>query len=98
MKFFFNWIMPKTARANSTINPITNTVEGIPSTIKLMVLPKVKLAINTIFIIVEVCQNLKFIIPKNQITEFPKYRIIIALKIFVKSIVSTLKSKISGRT
>lgn len=67
-------------------------MDGSPSNTKLNSLPKAKLPMKTILINVANVQNLGLNIPIIQIADIPRYNPIIALKIFVKLIVSTLMS------
>ena len=70
---------------------------GTPSTTMLTNLPSVNPPIKVILVIVAVTHNLELIMPIIQIMHMPRYKPIIALKIFARLIVSTLKSNSNGR-
>lgn len=70
---------------------------GTPSIARLANLPSASPPIKVTLVIVAVTQNLDLIMPIIQITDMPRYKPIMALKIFTRLIVSTLKSKSKGR-
>ena len=95
--YLFKFFIPQRARVNSSASPIRNEIDGIPSIIKLIILPNAKPIIKNTFEIVAIRQWDGLKIPINQSTTIPKYNPIMALKTCFKSIDSTLKSKNLGR-
>ena len=91
-RYFFIFFIPQKAKDNSKKSPAKKYNEGSPSNTKLNNLPNAKPPIKTILVNVAMVQNLGLIIPINQIVDVARYNPIIALKIFVKLIVSTLIS------
>lgn len=91
-EYFIKFFIPQKANVNSKISPHKKKIEGIPSNTKLKILPNAKPPIKKIFVKVAANQNFGFAIPNVQIAAIPKYKPIVALKIFVKLMVSTLMS------
>ena len=78
--------------------PTMKSVDGKPSNTILSKRPKPKLPIKAMFNTVAVSQYFSSCIPFISIADMPKYSTIKTLKILVKSILSTLKSKNKGKT
>lgn len=70
---------------------------GTPSKTRLTNLPSASPPIKAILVIVAVTQNPDLRTPMTQIADIPRYKPIIALKIFARLTASTLKSNSSGR-
>ena len=91
-EYLFKFFIPQRANVVSKINPIKKYIDGTPSNIRLNNRPIAKPPMKKILLNVAEIQNLGFIIPIIHIADIPKYNPIIALKMFVKLIVSTLRS------
>lgn len=96
-KYFFKFFIPQSARTTSNTSPVQKKIDGIPSTTKLIIRPDAKPNIKKIFAIVAVRQKYGLNIPASQSATIPKYKPIVALNTCVKSVLSTLKSKILGK-
>ena len=90
-------MIPQIARRASKQRPVKKIVDGIPSMIRLVSLPKNKPPINNIFISVAVAQSEGLIIPINQKTDTEIYKPINALKILAWLISSILKLSVLVR-
>lgn len=83
---------------NSPNNPSIKIREGLPSKKKLIVLPKARLPINTITSRVANFQYSDFKTPKIKIFAIPRYKNMMALKIFRRSTPSISTSNNLGKT
>jgi hypothetical protein len=91
-EYFFRFLTPQNASVNSNTSPITKYIDGSPSNPKLSNLPKARPPMKIILVNVAIVQNLGLDMPIIQIEDIPRYNPIIALRIFVIFIVSTLMS------
>jgi len=98
LSYFLSCIKLNTAKMNSPNNPSIKIREGLPSIMKLIVLPKARLPINTITSRVAYFQYSDFKIPKIKILAIPRYKNIMALNIFLRSMASISTSNNLGNT
>ena len=92
-EYFFRFLTLQNASVNSSISPVTKYIDGNPSDTKLRNLPKARLPMKKILVNVVIVQNLGLNMPIIHIEDIPRYSPMIALRILVKFIVSTLTSK-----